>query len=313
VLGLFIPGRAAAQPQPLTVNYQTNRIGVGTASPAYTLDVNGTVNATSFRGDASQLTNLPAGSQWTTSGTAIGYGAGNVGIGTTTPERALQIERNGQWGGGLSIRNMASNGGAYSLLVGDGSGYEGKFLLYQDGVAFRLAVDANGNVGIGTVWPSSALHVNGTITGSAKNFQIPHPLMPRTHVLIHSAVEGPEVAVYYRGVAELASGEAVVTLPSYFEALVRPEDRTVQLTPVAGWSPLYVVSDIADGQFTVRTTAQGNASQRFYWEVKAVRADLLPLTAEAPRPDTSPASRNTPLGPGLKLTPGHPSVDEKRR
>ncbi|MBM3221008.1 MAG: hypothetical protein FJZ38_20415 [Candidatus Rokubacteria bacterium] len=137
--------------------------------------------------------------------------------------------------------------------------------------------------------------------------------MPTTHVLIHSAVEGPEAAVYYRGVAELASGEAVVTLPPYFEARVRPEDRTVQLTPVAGWSPLYVVSDIANGQFTVRTTRQGNASQRFYWEVKGVRSDLLPLTAEAPRPDTSLTSRSTPLGPGLRLTPGHPSVEGERR
>ena len=76
------------------------------------------------------------------------------------------------------------------------------------------------------------------------------------------------------------TGEVSITLPSYFEALTRKEQRTVQLTPIDGWAPLYVKGGVKDGQFTVRTAASGDPAQRFYWEVKAVRADVAPLVVE---------------------------------
>lgn len=101
---------------------------------------------------------------------------------------------------------------------------------------------------------------------------------------MHSAIEGPEAAVYYRGEAQLAGGQAEVALPDYFEPLTLKDQRTVQLTPIDGWSPLYVVGGVQGGKFGVRTAAGGSPTQRFYWEVKAVRADVARLAHEQAKP-----------------------------
>jgi len=108
--------------------------------------------------------------------------------------------------------------------------------------------------------------------------------MDKDKLLVHSAIEGPEHAVYYRGEAQLVNSEIEITLPRYFEALTRKEHRTVQLTPVGGYSPLYVAEEVKDGKFKVAAPSGGNPSQKFYWEVTAVRADIPELVAEKDKP-----------------------------
>src|SRR5712692_2612606 len=61
-------------------------VGIGTATPGYKLDVNGTVNATGVNVNGSSITS----SQWTTSGSNINYAtSGNVGIGNSSPTSKL--------------------------------------------------------------------------------------------------------------------------------------------------------------------------------------------------------------------------------
>jgi hypothetical protein len=116
---------------------------------------------------------------------------------------------------------------------------------------------------------------------------IRHPLDPENKRLLHSTLEGPEMAVFYRGEAQLSEGEATIVLPDYFEALTRREGRTVLVTPkcdAEGPISLLAASEVVDGRFTVRVAAGKNPSQKFYWEVKAVRSDVESLKVEVARP-----------------------------
>ena len=188
---------------PIFVVSNDGFVGVGTLSPAYTLDVNGSIRASgsivgNYAGTltANNLTSgvfgscgscgggnyaFPSGLGVATSTNASlpqslsvyggGYFSGNVGIGTSTPWTPLDV------------RGPDSNiGGPSIAFIGDPSGQGLKFgydntngwawiesALYGQGpralnIDNSLYISGNpGNVGIGTTAPAYTLDVNGPI------------------------------------------------------------------------------------------------------------------------------------------------------
>lgn len=147
-------------------------------------------------------------------------------------------------------------------------------------------------------------YASGTITsGGAKGFRITHPL-DDTKDLMHVAVEGPECAVFYRGESVTAGGWAEVSLPDYFEALTMPTDRTVQLTTLfeEDDEPIgpMAASRVKEGKFRVWSAVP---AQKFYWEVKAVRADIAPLEVKIDRGTQHTGGENNDEGTNGNGTP----------
>ena len=106
----------------------------------------------------------------------------------------------------------------------NGTGGDGIYVLNASGNAGNF----QGNV-----------NVTGTLSKGMGTFKIDHPVDPENKFLYHSFVESPDMMNIYNGVISFdQNGEAVVTLPEYFEALNR--QFRYQLTPIGGFAPLYI-------------------------------------------------------------------------
>lgn len=99
-LNFYIKNRVSLQGDTTAIGNLTvlGNVGIGTSSPAATLEIVGTIKATQFIGDGSMLTGTSGGggggepSGWTSN---VEYvyttNATNVGIGTTTPNASLHV------------------------------------------------------------------------------------------------------------------------------------------------------------------------------------------------------------------------------
>jgi hypothetical protein len=139
--------------------------------------------------------------------------------------------------------------------------------------------------------------VHGNLTKTSGAFKIDHPLDPENKYLYHSFVESPDMMNIYNGNAVLdASGEAVVELPNWFEALNK--DFRYQLTAIGAPGPnLYIAEEIHDNRFKI---AGGVPGTKVSWQVTGVRKDAYAEQHRIPVEEAKPESeRGTYLHPGV--------------
>lgn len=162
----------AASADAVTINSSGN-VGIGMMPLSEKLEVNGTVKATAFIGDGSQLTGINSGKWLEASGGDIYYDLGRVGIGTTNLDYKLEVgstsENNNyirvqskNTGGLLFYDGYGSNSGAISYYHGDDSL---RFFTKKSGgnPYTRMSISSDGKVGIGLTPSTGKLEVNGDI------------------------------------------------------------------------------------------------------------------------------------------------------
>ena len=172
--------------------------------------------------------------------TLLNVTSGNVGIGTNSPTKKLEVQ-----GSDIVIYAENTSNGNYAYLAGsqqgvngnstDGSGVIGYSQNYigvfgnsfsgkgiYGSSATGLAGDFNGNV-----------NITGSLSKGSGSFVIDHPLDPENKLLRHNFVESPENLLIYRGKIQLnENGEALVEMPEYFIALTKEDEASIQLTPI---------------------------------------------------------------------------------
>ncbi|MBK7762937.1 MAG: collagen-like protein [Bacteroidetes bacterium] len=159
------------------------RLGIGTSTPSQKLDVDGigqfsggtTIgnvsagyfgNSTNFSMRMRDDTNSHLYFQ-TFGGASTRMAitnSGRVGIGTTTPEHQLDVSGVGQFSGGTKIgfvsEGFFGNSTNFAMRMRDDTNSNLYFQTY-DGASTKMAINNNGNVGIGTTTPEQKLDVNG--------------------------------------------------------------------------------------------------------------------------------------------------------
>jgi len=176
--------------------YMQGNVGIGTSSPAYTLDVAGSIRSqsTMYVGNGSgagilNLWDIPgaawqfntAGNNLTFSNGTIGGSltnrftltqAGNMGIGTVNPSALLYLNSNtadrttslvvNTMRAGIVLNSTGSGGSNYNIwstLTGETPG-AGALAFYDNtNSAFRMVINSSGNIGIGNSTPQFNLHV----------------------------------------------------------------------------------------------------------------------------------------------------------
>ena len=141
-------------------------------------------------------------------------------------------------------------------------------LLYVDGDAFFTGAVDCGNKG-------KLASRFAAADASPKPFDLVHPTKGKGHRLRHACIEGPEVAVYYRGRLKDSNK---IELPYYWKDLVHEDSITVQLQPI-GHRHLHLNVIEFTNEYIIVGEADDKPIDCFY-HVYGERKDVNPLITE---------------------------------
>ncbi len=262
----------------------------------------------------------------TTNGSTAVFGRSNGASGSVYGVWGESASPNGRGVLGFALTNSPNAVGVYGsgnvAVRGDGSGPS------STGVIGTGSIGVSGSAGVGVGVVGSAvngdaanffgrvgmgndLYVNGDLRVSGiKNFLIDHPLDPANKYLYHAAIESSDPMNIYNGNAVLDSaGEAVIELPTWFEAVNK--DFRYQLTAIGAPGPnLHIAQKVVNNRFKI---AGGVPGGEVSWLVTGVRQDawakVHPLTVEQDKPAKE---RGFYLHPELFGAPEEKSIDWAR-
>lgn len=111
------------------------------------------------------------------------YTTGNVGVGTTNPNKKLHVSTSDATTEQLRVESTAVDGLAQAVYTNDVKSWQtgirwdlsDSFVIRETGVADRLTIDTFGQVGIGTSSPEATLHVAGSIKSSGSTARLVCP------------------------------------------------------------------------------------------------------------------------------------------
>lgn len=245
------------------------------------------------------------GVRGTNTGSGIGvYGDSQAGTGVrghiNVADPGLQdagVKGTAASGGIAMMAEVTSGWGIYAnSYAGGRSGYfrgdvriegaTGLTCCIQTSALEIYAKVLNGQFAQHALAANGDVFVNGDLIATGtKNFMIDHPLDPENKILRHAAIESSEAMNIYNGnVTTDTSGEAIVILPGYFEALNR--DFRYQLTTIGQFAQVIVSSKIKNNSFTIKTD---KPNVEVSWQVSGIRQDASakarPMRVEEEKPE----------------------------
>jgi hypothetical protein len=206
----------------------------------------------------------------------VNLGTGTSGIGVFGSHAGAGDGVRGRTLSGYGVKGEQSSGTTGAGVYGISTATDGNGILAEanDGTeAFAIwGKSTHGEAGhfTGKVVVNGDLDVLGTLSKDMGTFKIDHPLDPANKYLSHSFVESPDMMNVYNGNIVLnRNGEAVVQLPSYFQAL--NTDFRYQLTAIGAPGPdLFIAEEIYNNQFKI---AGGRPGMKVSWHVTGIRQD----------------------------------------